>query len=315
MAVKTRFSPQTIQQILALYDLGSFIQCQPISAGTVQTTYFILTAGSKFVFRYYENRSLPMVLFESELLQFLENHQYPCPMPLSDKQGHTVNSYRGKPYMMMTFLHGQPVEKPTDDHKAQLIQHAAWLQNLTEGYQPQHTPDRWNYDPRLCGDLARTAAHKISSPDARQKLTWFEAQLESLDLPNSLPKGICHCDFHFSNVLFLDDRFSGLIDFDDANYTYLGFDLIGMIDYWAWPFPAEQLRLPQAREISQTYEQYRSLSSAERHHLFDVHKLGILFDCIWNFGRGSGDDFYERKKIEHLDALGREAYEQALFCG
>jgi homoserine kinase type II len=114
-------------------------------------------------------------------------------------------------------------------------------------------------------------------------------------------------------VLFQKDQFSGLIDFDDANYTYLGFDLVGMIDYWAWPFPSENLLLHQARDITQAYEQYRTISPLERHHLFDVQKLGILFDCIWNFGRGSGRDFYERRKIEHLDALGRETYEHALF--
>lgn len=131
MAVKTRFSPQVFQQILAQYDLGTFNRCQPIPAGTVQTTYFIYTSGGKFVFRYYENRSVPAVTFESEMLQYLIKHHYPCPAPLPDKQVRTVHSYQGKPFMMMTFLPGQPVEDPSDYHKGQLIQYAAWLQNLT----------------------------------------------------------------------------------------------------------------------------------------------------------------------------------------
>ena len=158
-------------------------------------------------------------------------------------------------------------------------------------------------------------ARKIGTDDALEKLAWLENQLSNLELPDSLPKGICHCDFHFSNVLFQGDRFAGLIDFDDANFTYLTFDLVCLIDSWAWPFQSESLDLEQARKIVQAYEKYRPLSVVEQYHLFDVHKLSILFDCIWYFGRGSAIDFYERKKIEYLNALGRDRYQQALFSG
>jgi len=41
--------------------------------------------------------------------------------------------------------------------------------------------------------------------------------------------------------------------------------------------------------------------------------LSILFDCIWYFGRGSAKDFYERRKIEFLNDLGREKYAGAIF--
>jgi len=145
------------------------------------------------------------------------------------------------------------------------------------------------------------------------KLFWIEQQLVNLDIPDLFPKGICHCDFHFSNVLFQGDLFAGLIDFDDANFTYQTFDLICLIDSWSWPFQSETINFQQAREIVQAYEKHRSLNSLEKHHLFDVHKLSILFDCVWYFGRGSGDAFYERKKIEFLDTLGRDRYEHALF--
>jgi Ser/Thr protein kinase RdoA (MazF antagonist) len=139
----------------------------------------------------------------------------------------------------------------------------------------------------------------------------MDSQLAALDLPASLPKGICHCDFHFSNVLFQDDCFVGLIDFDDANYTYLLFDLVSLVDSWAWPFQSERLDLVQARAIVQAYHVHRPISVVEQYHIFDVHKLSILFDCIWFFSRGTADDFYEKRKIDFLDGLGREQYAQA----
>ena len=313
MAVKTPFSQKDFNQILVQYDLGNVIQSEPVSAGTVQTTYIVRTTKSNCVFRYYENRTTPSVLFESELLTFLQGHQYPCPQPLPDKQGSTVHHYLGKPYMLLSFLPGQSVENPTSYHQGQLIQHAAWLQNLTENYRPRNTPGRWNYNPELCRELANAAAQKIGTREASKKYAWLENQLANLDLPERHPKGICHCDFHFSNVLFEGDRFVGLIDFDDANYTYLSFDLVGLIDSWAWPYPSESLIREQARQIAQAYGHFRSLHELEKRHLFDVHKLSILFDSIWFFQRGSADNAYERKKIEYLDALGRDGYEQALF--
>lgn len=50
-------------------------------------------------------------------------------------------------------------------------------------------------------------------------------------------------------------------------------------------------------------------------HLCDVYKLSILFDCVWYFGRRSGTGFYERRKIEFLNSLGRQRFIEGLSEG
>ncbi len=313
MAIKTQFSHQDFDKILSQYNLGTCTQSEPIFEGTVQTNYLIDTAQGKYVFRYYENRARESVLFESELLTYLKEHRYPCPAPIPDGQGTCVGVFRGKPFVIFEYIEGRHIDQPTADHQAQLIQKVAELQILTQNYQPHYLSYRLNYDAAHCRELAKLEAEKISTQDAREKFAWLDSQLSALDLPDSLPKGICHCDFHFSNVLFLDDQFVGLIDFDDANYTYLVFDLACLVNSWAWPYQSDFLDLAQAMQIVQTYNAYRSLDVIERRHLFDVHKLSILFDCIWYFGRGTADDFYEKRKIEFLDELGRDRYADAHF--
>lgn len=315
MAVKTQFLPGNFNQILSGYELGAYTCSEPISAGTVQTNYLIHTSCGKFMFRYYENRSKESVLFESDLLAYLKKYNYPCPKPLQDKKGDCVGLFQGKPFMILTFINGHHIEQLGENHKEQLIQKVAELQLLTRDYHPRYKSYRWNYNTELCQTLASAEAHKIDTDDARQKLTWLENQLSRLDLPKSLPKGICHCDFHFSNLLFQEGQFVGLIDFDDANYTYLLFDLVCLIDSWAWPYQSDILDLAQAREIAKAYQKHRPLSVIEERHIFDVHKLSIMFDCIWYFGRGGADDFYENRKIEFLNHLGRERYANALFGG
>ena len=51
----------------------------------------------------------------------------------------------------------------------------------------------------------------------------------------------------------------------------------------------------------------------EKKHLFDVYKLSIMIDSIWNYERGGAEDFYEKLKIEFLDEVGKDAFYDKLF--
>ena len=102
------------------------------------------------------------------------------------------------------------------------------------------------------------------------------------------------------------------MDFDDANYTYLLFDLVGLIETRVWPHNGS-LHLKEARAVVQAYTEFRPLNAIEKWHLFDVYKLSILMDGIWYFERGPATDFYEKHKIDDLDSLGKDPFYSALF--
>jgi Ser/Thr protein kinase RdoA (MazF antagonist) len=313
MVVKTLFTRDDFIDILTQYDLGAYVRSDPIPQGTVQTNYVLQTAQGKYVFRYYENRSRGSVLFESDLLAYLTAHRYPCPTQVQNTEGRYVGTYRHKPYIIFEFLEGQPIEDPRAYHWQQLIQKAAELQTVTQEYRSPYTAHRWNYDPDLCHTLARAEAMKLNTQNAREKLAWLTHELTMLELPPSLPKGICHCDFHFSNVLFKGDELVALLDFDDANYTYMPFDLVGLIEYWAWPWSAEILDVAKACSVVQAYRKHRPMPLIEQRHLYDVYKLSVLFDCVWYFGRGDAADFREKRKVDSLTAMGRQRFFDELF--
>ncbi len=318
MAVKTILSEEELVAVLSDYRLGEYLSSRPIPEGTVQTNYVLQTTLGRYIIRYYENRSGESVRFECNLIRYLKARNYPCPGPVRNKQGKYVGVLRGKPFVIFEFIEGRHLENPTDAQQKQVIRKAAELQNLTRKYRPAGWQYRWNYSPALCRELAQASAQQINTTNARNKLAWHTAELLSLDLPRTMPRGICHCDFDFSNILFKDGEFAALIDFDDANYTFLTFDLVTLMnpfmpafkwDTW-WQFEKGEniFDFGEARVVAAEYMKVRPLSPIEKRHLFDVYKLSILFDCVWYFERGEAQDFYERRKIEALNDLGRENF-------
>lgn len=171
--------------------------------------------------------------------------------------------------------------------------------------------------------MAQEEAKKINSVNSEKKLNWFKKELSQIKLPDSLPKGICHCDFHFSNILFEKGKFNALIDFDDANYTFLIFDLASLINPFIPSFEwntwfkfnkdANVFDFSESKWIVSEYIKYRPLKMIEKRYLFDVFKLTIMLDCLWYFKRGDANDFFEKRKIDHLNNLGREEFYKKIF--
>lgn len=323
MTVKTYYLENDFEEFLSNYDLGEFVYANPISKGTVQTNFLLKTTKAKYVFRSYENRSKESVLFEINLINYLIDKKYPCPIPYNNKHGQFIGICKGKPYVIFEFIEGEHIEYPTEGQKKRLIEKVAELHNITIDYKSELMEYRLNYNVEQCKNLAKERTEKINTLNALEKLKWYINALSELELPEPLPKGVCHCDFHFSNVLFKDGEFNALIDFDDANYTFLIFDLVCLMkpfksdfEWNTWDrFNEEEnvFDFNQAKQVVSEYSRYRPLSRLEKLHLFDVFKLSVLIDCIWYFERGDVIDFFEKRKIDYLNALGREKFLKELF--
>lgn len=323
MAVKTKFNKTDMKNILSEYDLGDFVSFESIKNGTVQTNILLKTTKNKFVFRYYERRSKNSVLFEVNLIKYLKDKNYPCPVPFRNIHGNFIGIYKQKPFVIFEFVEGKHIENPSEAQKKQLVEKVAELHNITKDYNPYYKKFRWNYGVELCKKLAEDEANKIGTKNAKNKLKWLKSELTKLKLPKSLPKGICHCDFHFSNVLFKNGKFNALIDFDDANYTFLSWDLICLIepfkstfDWNTWnKFKSTDnvFDFKQPKKVVTEYMKYRHLNSTEKKYLFDIYKLSILMDCVWYFKRGNANDFFEKRKIDYLNNLGRNNFYKKVF--
>ena len=146
--------------------------------------------------------------------------------------------------------------------------------------------------------------------EAHERLSWFRSELDTLPLPTDLPQGVCHCDSNRSNFLYKDGKLTAVLDFDQAAYTWLLYDVAQMIYWWTWPEKGD-IQLDESRDLVAQYETVRKLSDDERHHLFDLLKLVHLIGIGWSL---SDDSFpNDKRKVVVLNALGRDEFFDAIF--
>ncbi|MBU0531612.1 MAG: homoserine kinase [Candidatus Uhrbacteria bacterium] len=316
MAVKTKFLRQDFENILSKYNIGEFVKSKPFTEGSVQTNVLIETTKGKFVFRYYETRPKKYILFELDLLKHLGGKKFPSPVPIEDKSGNLLGTHNGKHYVFFSFLQGQhagnPNTLPFKEQSKEVAKIIARLHKSTEGFKPNYYEVRDFYDPKCCVKTAKHFSKRSKSKKKmEQRLSWLKNELKTLKLPNNLPKGVCHCDTHCSNFLFQKNTLTGLIDFDDASYTWLIYDIANMLYFWAWP-PEKDLKFNKAKKLIKEYDKIRKLTATEKRHLFDVLKMVVFMSMSW-FVYNDEDYLNEKERIEYLDSLGRDGFYAMLF--
>ncbi|MGI5894050.1 MAG: phosphotransferase [Candidatus Merdivicinus sp.] len=322
MAVKTHLSLNEIRSMLERYPVGKVFSASEIQAGTVQSNFRIEAEMGTYVLRLYESRTMEQVSFEAALIRKLTACGFPTPK-LVEAENRRIHSILGKPYCLYAFAKGTHVSVLNRQQEESLIQTMAELARITRSLHLPGKETRISYQPDCMEKLACQKAECLGTENAVQKFAWYQQQLRKLILPDGMAMGICHCDYDLSNILFHDGKVSALLDFDDANYTWALFDFASSTNFFRKDFSHESwnqfqrddpiLDFTEARRRMAIYIRHCEVSKTDRLHLFDLAKLGILVDCIWYFERGEWQDFYERRKIEALDAYGRDHFYQSVF--
>jgi homoserine kinase type II len=307
MPAKTTISEIDLPKILAEYDLGEYQSFKTFANGAGQTTLLLETSTGKFVLRYYENRPLKHVLFEVQLFSYLQDKKFPVPAVIKNRSGEFFSVYKEKPYIVIEFVEGEHGKNPNDFFNpaevAEVIKSVAQLHNLTIDYYPEYFKDREPFDVAYCWkEFEKKHPHLIES----EKEKWFKSELDKLEFPVTLPKGLCHADLNYGNFLFRNGKIVAVLDFDMSFYTYLIYDIASLIYWWAWP-PEKNFEENRAIQIVDEYSKSRELSAEERTHIYDALKLIILLGISWS---EEGDFEKEKAKIELLNLNGREKFLQ-----
>ena len=295
-----------------------------LKEGSIQKNYLLETNQGKFVLKQYvRDRSLESVMFEVEVVNFLEDKDFPTSYIIRNNNNESISYLNGTPSILYQYFTGIHIENMSPLQFNQLVKLVAKLNKVTNNFKPANTKDRWNYEENSWPEVALKIVSESKREDKMKKYEYLQKELSKLQFSNELSKGIVHCDFHYTNIIFENEEIKVLIDFDDSNYSYLVIDLAFLInpfikDYnWnTWQnFSKEDdvFDFTEAKQIVSLYSNTRPLSEEEKTHLYDAYKLTILFDALWYFERGEFDMFYEKSKLEYLSKLGRNNFKKKIF--
>ncbi len=286
MAVYTEVSDEELSAFLDTYDIGTVLSYKGIAEGVENTNYFLHTTKGSYILTLYEKRvredDLPFFL---GLMQHLALKGLNCPLPVSNRRGEPLGRVAGRPAVIITFLEGIAVRRPTAQHCGALGAALARLHLAGRDF-PMQRPNALSLEawaPLFAQAEAQadTVSGGLADRTRRELACLHEAW------PNGLPTGIIHADLFTDNVFFIGSEVSGLIDFYFACTDAFAYDVAICLNAWCFEVDAS-FNLTKGRAMLAGYQSVRRLEPQE------VEALPVL--C-----RGSAMRFMLTRLVDWLN--------------
>lgn len=278
MALLTELTFQEAAGLLAAYGL-KLERLTPLSAGSVNSNFFLETEGGRRLFgRLYEEQGPGGAEFEVRLNQALAASGVPVAAPLLTTAGAPFAIYQQvpaleKPFSLYEYVKGEIVchklVTPALAHsvgQALASVHRAALGDLA-------LPEGRFTLEALGARLQRVRASGRSSLSSDVELLDGLIQQISRERDPSLPTGLIHGDLFRDNVLVEGDRVKALLDFESACRGPFVYDLI--VTILAFCF-GDDLRLDLTKAMVLGYHGTRALESRELRALETEARLACV---------------------------------------
>ena len=230
MAVYTQLGAEELATIIARFDVGTLVSAKGIAEGVSNSNWLIETreadgAAQRFILTMYESRTdtadLPFFL---GLLDHLAESGCPVPRTIHDRENRAFHVHKGKALALIEFLPGVSVSEPTPA-QARAVGHALAQVHEAARVFAGHRDNTMGL-AAWKALLADCGAEGLAGIDPRlPHLVNRELALLERNWPSHLPLSVIHADLFPDNVLMLDDRVTGLIDFYFACTAITAFDV------------------------------------------------------------------------------------------
>ena len=227
VAVYTHISHQQLDQFFKAYSLGEVVSFEGVKDGIDNTNYFVTTLQGGFVLTLFESLGADDLQYFLKLLLHLKKNTLPCPCPENDRQAKPFRLLNGKPTAVFKRLSGVATPSPSILHCREIGLHLAKLHSCTQDYVfPIKNSNNL--------DWCKTALNKIDThlSTTDRELINNELAFLAKNSRENLPRGVIHADLFRDNVLFVDGRLSGLLDFYNACTDCLLLDIAITANDW-----------------------------------------------------------------------------------
>ncbi len=233
MAVFTKISKEEIEIFLKNYSIGNLLSFEGIVKGTENTNFKIITSENKYILTILEKRvkseDLPFFMsLQNELVE----HGFKCPHPIKNNQNSIINKLKNKNAVIISFLDGENLSEIMPKHCYELGSKIAEFTNITKISKLSRV-----------NSLGYEAWVKIYESCKNTNDYSYEEYFNVLDKeliflknnwPNNLPTAIIHADLFIDNVLFINNKISGIIDFYFSCKDFIAYELALTANDWCF---------------------------------------------------------------------------------
>lgn len=262
MAVYTDVSSEELETLLAGYDIGHARSFKGIAEGVENSNFYLHTDHGAYILTLYEKRvHLDDLPFFLGLMEHLSARGIACPVPVRSRDGSQSFMLNGRPGAILTFLDGVSLRKPEAAHCAEAGAALAKLHAAGADFAIKRANALSLAGWKKLADATLPRADEIQAGLA--DLISSTLQHVEKAWPHDLPSGVIHADLFPDNVLFMDGKVSGLIDFYFACNDAYAYDLAVMLNAWCFEIDGSY-NLTKGQALASAYQRHRALNTAER---------------------------------------------------
>jgi homoserine kinase type II len=265
MARFRELSAADVGEILALFGFppDGYRAHQPIAAGTINTNLRVeTTAGLRFL-RVNEGKTADDVAREAAIVAHLAAAGVPTPVPLTATSGTPYAVWRDQFVSVFPWLAGRTLARgellPTH---AEQVGRALGRLHLAGASFPDRRPGRYEPD-EIDRRLARITPLAAADPALAAAVDVLAPELAALHRERAadLPLGLIHGDLFVDNVLFDGAAMTALLDFEQASWGRLAYDLA--VTTLAFGYGRDDFRPDVVRALFAGYRSERALEARE----------------------------------------------------
>ncbi len=288
---KPKNSQLSKQEVIELLEAWSFIgnlTVQPTNKGTVNTTFFIETQAGNFILKLYNDSiTTAQIQYEHSLLTYLQSCDlsFAVPTPIQTQLGETLILVNKNNSLLrvalLPFILGEPGDRKNIAHTCAVGETLGELHHALAGFdstgkmaQLPAWGDIYHIHPLVTDPLEVPQSLELPLTQQQYIVKTLTEILEAApNLYRTLPVQTTHADFLCPNILLIDNRVVGVLDFEFATSDLRLMDYVAALDHFtrfSWK-DAPDLEFVEA--FSKGYAKYNSLTYSEAEALTLVWRL------------------------------------------
>jgi len=268
MAVYTKLNKSEIEEIISLYKLKNLEFFAPIEEGIENTNYVIIANKKKYILTIFEKRVKEQDLpFFCELISLLNKSGFKCPLPLLNLESSPISTFKRKKLTILTFISGKSKENLSNENCEDIGKEAAKLHLLTSNFKIQRKNALSIESWRNMFENIKDKCIKIH----KDLPNLIEANLKDIEQnwPSNLPSGIIHADLFKDNIIFENNKVSGIIDFTFSCNDFYALEIAICFNALCFDGVKSNLsfNVTKAKKFIDGYSSIRKLSDQERNSI------------------------------------------------